>query len=62
MRTIDEINRIIQKIPKEWRNRWCSAGECGCMGCVNGSGHAYLTKDEYLTKEEHDLWKESSNG
>ncbi len=36
MKTIDEINSIMNTIPKDWKNRWCGgeSGPCACMGCV----------------------------
>lgn len=36
MRTIEEITRLIEVYPPEWR-RWCSGpeiGGCACLGCV----------------------------
>lgn len=43
----------------EWGGkRWCSAGACGCLGCVNGSlGHVWEQKhpdEAKISKEEFD--------
>ena len=36
MKTIEEINNIMQTIPEEWRKKWCGGeyGPCACLGCV----------------------------
>lgn len=34
MKTLTEIDMIMKTIPAEWRERWCTAKLCGCMGCV----------------------------
>ena len=36
MKSLPEINAIMETIPRDWRNRWCGGekGPCACMGCV----------------------------
>jgi len=36
VKTIREIDSIMNIIPEEWRGRWCGseAGPCACLGCV----------------------------
>ena len=36
MKSLGEIDAIMQSIPLEWRMRWCGGerGPCACMGCV----------------------------
>lgn len=36
MKTLAEIDAIMQTIPEPFRSRWCGAenGPCACMGCV----------------------------
>ncbi|WP_210498256.1 hypothetical protein [Vibrio crassostreae] len=43
------IDRKFKDAPKGWLSRWCDAGLCGCMGCVNGSARKYAN----ITREEH---------
>lgn len=47
MRTLAEIDAIIQKSPPSFR-RWCYAGACACAGCLVHSG---------ITREEFFMWK-----
>jgi hypothetical protein len=38
MKTPEQVDAIMQRLPLEWRKRWCAAYEsesgCACMGCV----------------------------
>ena len=46
-RPIDEITRLIEMYPPEYR-RWCSAperGGCACMGCVRHPAHSTVRGD-----------------
>lgn len=58
---IDALNEAIQKVPEEWRYRWCGpdSGEevqdwhpCACMGAANCSGNL----GHLFTKEEWAEW------
>jgi hypothetical protein len=54
--SFDELMAIM---PEKWRERWCSAEVCGCMGCVNGSGHL----ESYgHTKEDWVRWRAQRRG
>lgn len=44
MKTIDEL---MEKIPLDWRYRWCEAESCYCMGCVNKSGRLPYDKNDW---------------
>lgn len=50
------IEAAMQKLPHDWRMRWCEAQACACMGCANRSG-----KLEQLgfTKQQWTAWKNS---
>jgi hypothetical protein len=47
MKSIEETNRIMQKIPLEWRNRWCGGenGACACLGCVQIGNRAVMAEE-----------------
>jgi len=34
MKTLSEVNSILQTIPEPWRYKWCCAEKCACVGCV----------------------------
>ena len=59
MRTIDEIDEIMKKLPVEWR-RWCGhGGVCACIGAANCSAK-YIYKEENIepiTEEEFQRWE-----
>jgi hypothetical protein len=58
MRTPKEIDEILKNIPYEsWKERWCKADICACMGCVNGSGFRYI-KEYAVTHKEFIAWKD----
>lgn len=40
-----DVNKIMETIPKEWRNRWCSSGLCACMGCVQIGNRLIMAKE-----------------
>jgi hypothetical protein len=46
-----ELNFLMQHIPPGHRYRWCTAGACACMGCVNGK---LLSKG--FTQKDHQMW------
>lgn len=52
------FNSIIDKMPEEWRNRWCEATVCACAGAANcgGLSEAGFTKQDWLEwKRREDL-------
>jgi len=51
--TKEEVNKIMQSIPLDWRYRWCEARVCCCLGCVNKAGNI-LAKG--VTKAEWEEW------
>jgi hypothetical protein len=59
MRTLEEINKIMETIPKEWRHRWCGGenGTCACIGCVQIGNRLIMAKEtlgiEYTGDPEH---------
>ena len=44
---IENINEIMETIPKGWRNRWCGGenGACACMGCVQIGNRLIMAKE-----------------
>jgi len=54
MKTLAEINKIMETIPTEWRHRWCGGenGPCACMGCVQ-IGNRFLMYKEMAGKAHH---------
>jgi hypothetical protein len=50
------IEAAMQKMPHNWRMRWCEAQACACMGCVNRSGGLQQLG---FTKEQWTAWKNS---
>lgn len=39
----DDIARVMEQMPEDWRFRWCTGmGLCACMGCFNNSGQQYF--------------------
>lgn len=55
-----EIDKLMKSIYYPNRYRWCEAGLCGCMGCVNRSDNLPITKEEWRewvknNPEDHDL-------
>ena len=63
MKHINEIKRIMNTIPNEWRKRWCGGedGPCACAGCVQignriimyekTTGRKFLGDPEYISEE-----------
>lgn len=49
----EEVNKIMQSIPLDWRYRWCEARVCCCLGCANASGGA---KAKGVTKADWEEW------
>ena len=47
MKTIDEINAIMETIPTEWRDKWCGGenGACACLGCVQIGNRIAMHKE-----------------
>lgn len=47
MKTDNELNEIMQTIPKEWHDRWCGGeyGPCACMGCVQVGNRLIMVKE-----------------
>lgn len=48
------IDELMNKMPPEWKNRWCESPCCGCMGCANRSGG-------YSRQEWKDYLKRNNN-
>lgn len=46
--TPEEVNKEMEKVFPEFRERWCESKSCWCMGCVNVSARANITKQEWL--------------
>lgn len=54
MRTLDQIEAIVARLPAGWR-RFCEppfGGACACMGCVNRAPR----EADRLTREEWDAY------
>ena len=63
MKSLNEIDKIMQTIPEKWRNRWCGGeyGPCACMGCVQignrmvmfkkVKGHDFFGDPEYINEQ-----------
>lgn len=36
MKTSEQVDAIMARIPAQWRSRWCGGedGPCACLGCV----------------------------
>ncbi|KKM17087.1 hypothetical protein LCGC14_1679220, partial [marine sediment metagenome] len=59
MRDPKEIDRLLSFLPYEWKENWCEAETCACLGCVNVSGNQRLigvydkaiTTDTPISKE-----------
>ena len=47
MKSLEEINRIMETIPRAWRQRWCGGeqGPCACMGCVQIGNRLVMVKE-----------------
>jgi len=64
MKTPEELNALMQRIPEKWRKRWCQAELCACMGCVQTgnkqimaeamSGNKYIGDPEYIDESRID--------
>lgn len=44
----DQVSIEMEKVSPYWRCRWCEAEICACMGCVNRSGGANITKQDWI--------------
>lgn len=57
MKTDEQIDVIMQAIPEQWRNRWCTAELCGCLGCVQTGNKAVIaekiTGQKYIGDPEY---------
>jgi hypothetical protein len=54
------IDSVMEGMPTDWRNRWCTApenGGCGCMGCANYSGG--LNRKGF-TRADWEKWREEN--
>lgn len=65
------VDWLMNFVGEETRYRWCDAGACACMGCINGSAvHIFnqlqaepITYEEWLDwKERHELIEIIYNG
>lgn len=48
----EKLDVLMETIYPSFRDRWCEASVCGCMGCVNDQ-----LLGEGFTKEDHVQWK-----
>ena len=48
-----QVDAFMEKLSPRWRYRWCNADLCGCLGCVNVSGHIGRSG---FTKEDWQDW------
>lgn len=42
----EDVDAVMQSIPPEWRDRWCTSranGGCACMGCVEIGNRLIMT-------------------
>jgi len=59
MKTLDEIDAIMQTIPAKWRTHWCGGerGPCACIGCVQIGNRLIMAREvlgyEYPGDPEH---------
>ena len=47
------FNIEIMKLPEEWRERWCTACICSCIGCANKAGKL---ESKGYTHEDYIAW------
>ena len=62
MKTLKEINEIMNTIPLTWRKRWCECQYCACVGCVQignriimyekATGKKFVGDPEYISETE----------
>lgn len=52
MRTLEEINKIMQTIPEKWRTHWCRARICACCGCVQ-TGNKIIMYEKMTGEKFH---------
>jgi len=62
LKTLKEINEIMNTIPLEWRKRWCESQYCACVGCVQignriimyekATGKKFVGDPEYISETE----------
>lgn len=45
MKTEQEIDALMAQIPVHWRNRWCNAKACACMGCVQIGNRSIMYRE-----------------
>jgi hypothetical protein len=66
MNTLQEILRIVERYPPDWR-RWCDGpenGGCACSGCVRtpppiaDPGHPFLNPEDRLTRADMQLYQD----
>ena len=61
MKTDEQVDAIMARIPERWRTRWCGGerGPCACIGCVQTgnkrviaekiTGHRYVGDPECIS-------------
>ena len=47
------FNVEIMKLPEKWRERWCTACICSCIGCANKAGRL---ESKGYTHEDYIAW------
>lgn len=53
-KTQRQLDKLMQKMPENWRYRWCEAQVCACMGCANrGNGRI---QEKGFTKKHWEKW------
>ncbi len=53
----NELNKIMESMPIDWRYYWCDSIFCACSGCANSSGG--LNKNG-VKKEDWTKWVEEN--
>ena len=49
----NRLEKLLMKMPIEWRYNWCPGNLCACLGCANMAGE--LTENGF-NKEQWEEW------
>jgi len=52
------LDELMNEMPKEWRDYWCSSQTCACMGGTNCSGGLAA---KGFTREDWEQWMAANN-